>query len=46
MSEKTICGCDVTECGGSNEFGSKCYICPAYNPELDGRLDNQEEDEK
>ncbi len=38
--EKTMCGSDTTECGGLN--GLSCVKCPAYNPELDGRLDTDD----
>lgn len=33
------CGSNAIMCGGCSELGSKCYTCPAYSQELDGRLD-------
>lgn len=44
--EKTPCGLKLEgECGGSSSIGSACYTCLLYNPERDGRLDNEEEEQ-
>lgn len=46
MTDETYCGCDTTGCGGLNSLGTKCYSCPAYDSELDGRMEEECEEIK
>lgn len=44
MKSDALCGLENPDrCGGSSSIGTKCYQCPYYDVELDGRLGNEDD---